>query len=64
MSSLERLQSFYKDNDPEVYAHLYINHSTNFFEVHFYDEVPKEEPPVGLFVNMPDAVIACERWVE
>lgn len=61
-SALERLQSHYKDNDELTYAHLYVNHHSNMFEVHYYDEVVKEDPPVGLFLNLPDAIVAAQEW--
>lgn len=61
---LERIASHYKDNDERVYAYVYLNDETQMFETHFYDGVVKEEPPVGLFIHLKDALSAALEWVK
>ena len=59
---LEKIRSFYKDNDEEVFAVVYLNDATQYFETHFYDGSIKEEPPVAVCKRMPDAIRAAEEW--
>lgn len=60
---LNKIGAFYKDNDPEVYAKTYYNDVTGMYEVHFYDNTIKEEPPVALCTLYKDAVTCAEEWV-
>lgn len=59
---LSKLGSFYKDNDEDVFAKVFLNERTGYYEVHFYDNSIKEEPPVGLFVVYSEAVFAAKEW--
>lgn len=58
---LEKIKSFYKDNDDQVYGHLYYNDDTGMYEVHCYDGI-SEEPPVIMCKIFVDAVYAAEEW--
>jgi hypothetical protein len=60
---LEKIKSYYKDNDDRVYAYLFYNEDTGFYEVHCYDGY-SEEPPVIMCKIFPDAVFAAEEWVK
>ena len=59
---LSLLGSFYKDNDEDVFAKIFLNESTGYYEVHMYDHSVKEEPPVVLCVKYADAVTAATEW--
>lgn len=59
---LSVLGSFYKDNDEDVFAKIFLNEVTGYYEVHMYDNSLKEEPPVILCVNYADAVESAKEW--
>lgn len=59
---LSPLGSFYKDNDEDVFAKIFLNEATGYYEVHMYDNSLKEEPPVILCVKYADAVASATEW--
>mgnify|MGYP000217809414 FL=1 len=59
---LSKLGSFYKDNDEDVFAKVFLNEKTGYYEVHMYDRSLKEEPPVIMCVKYADAVDAATEW--
>jgi hypothetical protein len=59
---LTKIASLYKDNDPEVFSKVYLNEITGYYEVHYYDETIKEEPPVGLFTKYLQAIESAREW--
>jgi hypothetical protein len=59
---LSQLGSFYKDNDDDIFAKVFLNESTGYYEVHMYEGSLKEEPPVILCVKYADAVAAATEW--
>lgn len=60
--SLAYIISLYNENNRQVFAKTYLNEDTGFYEVHYYDSVVKEEPPVGLFKFYSDAADAAGIW--
>ena len=58
---LDKIKSFYKDNDDRVYAYVYYNDETGFYEVHMYDGYA-EHPPVILSKLFIDALDAAKEW--
>lgn len=61
-SLLAIIGSFYKDNDDDIFAKIFLNESTGYYEVHMYDGSLKEEPPVILCTKYIDAVTAATEW--
>lgn len=60
---IEKIKAFYKDNDESVYAYVYYNDETGFYETHLYDN-HVDKAPVILSKLFIDALEAGERWVQ
>lgn len=56
------LGSFYKDNDDDIFAKVFLNETSGYYEVYMYDGVMKEDPPVILCTKYADAVSAATEW--
>ncbi len=60
---LDKIKSFYKDNDETVYAYVYYNDETGFYETHMYDSYVVDAT-VTLSKLFIDALESAERWVK
>jgi len=61
---MKLLERYDNPLQPNLFAVLYDNEDTGWYELHFYDKnVLKEEPPVGMFKLIEQARYAGNCWV-